>query len=300
MGILLAAMVSSIAAWANLSAEEITRGYDPTIREERLRESWSLLGCRIEELTLWGKDPLSGESRAVAVTLYRGDSENRAAVLILPPTGGVNILDQGYANHLCYHGITAAVITGWEHQNETSLDPSMHRRGAIRSVAATRHVMEFLLNRGYRSLGALGTSVGAITGALAFGLDDRIAATALIVGSSRFADVIAESDEQGAARLRQERQAAYGWSPEEYRNALREAVGIEPGNFLGRKGGRKALVVTATADTTVPTPYQRELAQKIGADVHLEIPGNHLEGIKRAFLWRRHDIVGFFRKALAQ
>ncbi len=274
--------------------------YDSKIEVSKVSSSFSLFGCPIEEYKIWGQDPVSLKARAVNLSFYRarGETSKSAAVIILPPTGGVNILDRGYANELCSAGISAVIVSSWEHQDSVGLELNTHDIGAARALAAIRHAVEFLEFNEIHSIGVLGTSIGAIAGVLAFGVEPRILAAALIVGSARFADVVAESDEAGAARLRKERMEQWGFaSVEDYRESLRKAIGIEPFHFLKDTRGRPSLVVTADSDTTVPTPYQEELVQMLDAK-NIRLRGNHLRGIKDAFYYHRREITDFFSKTL--
>lgn len=284
---------------------DVAKPEDAKIQSHQKLWQWSLYGCRIEDYQVRGRDPLSGLSRTVEVSLYRARSVNssRAAVMILPPTGGINIIDRGYANELCSSGLTAAIVSSWEHQDEVSLDFSMHDRGALRSLRATQHVLEFLRELNYQRIGVLGTSIGAISGALAFGVDQRISAAALIVGSARFADVIVESDESGASELRTNRMRRLGLrSIDDYRRAVRKDVTIEPKFFLEKQiqlgNFRETLIVSADQDTTVPTAYQYELAELLGSQ-HIRLRGDHFSAITKAFWYHSDEIAKFFAEALS-
>lgn len=293
--------MAASAATATDIAAKIEQFYNPAIEFRQVSSSWSLYGCSIEEFQVLGQDPVTLERRTVNVSIYRaqGEREGQHTVIILPPTGGVNILDRGYANELCSSGLTVAMISQWEHQTEVSVDFSMHDNGALRAIAASRHVIEFLETQHPRAIGILGTSVGAIAGFLVLSIEPRISSAALIVGSARFADVIAESDETGASKLRQDRMKILGLkNRDEYRRAVRQNVNIEPSTLIGYTGMKPALVVSADADTTVPTEYQLELANLLQAEVHLQLRGNHRQAITETFCQHRGDIVNFFRRTL--
>ncbi len=268
--------------------------YNPSIQGKILDRGWSLYGCDTETLTIQGIDPVTRAPRNVSVVLYKSTIDSQKAVILLPPTGGVNVLDRGYANQLCSSGITVAILKGWKHQLDVTLDFSMHDFGALRFISATRHTVEFLRSRKLNSIGLLGTSIGAIGGALAFAVEPRISAITLIVGSARFADVIAESDEEGAAHLREARMKALGLrSQEQYQDLVRQKVQIEPMEYLKAKNKRPAFVITADNDTTVPTNYQHELAQILDGK-EVVIKGNHVQVVKQAFWEHSNDIVQFF------
>jgi hypothetical protein len=295
----MAPMITNATPSAAL-VSEIERTYNSKIESQVIDSERSLFGCLIEKYQIIGHDPVTQKKRDVSVSMYRAGRvrEKQNVVIILPPTGGVNILDRAYANELCSSGISVALISGWEHQNESSLDFSMHTNGALRALAAARHVIEFLQTEYPTSIGILGTSIGAIAGTLVMGFDTRVSSGVFIVGSARFADVIAESDETGASSLRLKRMKALGLNTvEEYRQAVRKAVVIEPSSFIGYTGKKRALVLSADADTTVASQYQFELADLLQAETHIRLRGNHLQGIKDSFWLHRKDILNFFLKA---
>jgi hypothetical protein len=291
----------SSAAWAVQTPSPHNLFYNPHIVVKKFQNGWSLYGCKIERVELQGLDPVSKLPRKVFLTLYNSMNRSLNAVILLPPTGGVNILDRGYANKLCSANINVALLDRWEHQQEASIDFSMHDHGALRFLSATRHTVEFLSAMQMNSIGLLGTSIGAIGGALAFGIDQRISVATFIVGSARFADVIAFSDESVTTQLREARMELYGLSSiNEYRDLVQHHVKIEPSNYLKNISSTKtALVITADQDTTVPSEFQHELAHILNA-TEIRLKGNHLKVIKNTFLNHSDRIVQFFNNAFGK
>lgn len=294
----MAPIIASAAPSTDLILQ-IQHTYNAAIQVQMINATRSLYGCLVEQYRITGQDPVTFEKRNVNVSFYKARHQQiKQNVIILPPTGGVNIIDKGYANELCSSGINVALITGWEHQNETSLDFSMHTNGAFRSLAAARHVIEFLQTKNPNPIGILGTSVGAIAGTLVMGFDNRVTSGVFIVGGARLADVIAESDEMNTSVLRQKRMKYFGFNNlNEYKQAVRKSIQIEPSMFIGYTGKKRAMVLSADADTTVASLHQFELAQMLQAERHIQLKGNHLAGIKDSFWKHRKDIVGFFLNA---
>lgn len=276
--------------------QNIQSSYNPAIEFYRTDTSRSLYGCRIEDFQIVGMDPVNQQKRKVNVSIYRSAGPGKKKmVVILPPTGGVNILDRGYANEMCSLGLTVALVSGWDHQGERSLDFNMHNNGALRALVATRHVIEFLQTEAPDSVGILGTSIGAVAGVLVMAFEPRVSSAALIVGSARFADIVADSDEAGTSSLRQQRMSHLGLhSREQYRDAVRASIKIDPALFMNQITKRPVLVVSADADTTVPSQHQYEMANWLQAEKHLQLRGDHRQVIKDSFFRYRKDIVGFF------
>lgn len=289
-----------LAAPAADIVSRIEHSYDPQVESRVNSWGFSFYGCLTEDIEIIGQDPINFQKRKVNITRYlaRGQNKNPGTVIILPPTGGVNILDRGYANELCWAGMNVALISGWDHQEPKSIDFGIHDQGALRALAAVRHVVEFLEKDNASSIALLGTSIGAIAGNLVLGYEPRLSSAALIVGSGRFADVVAESTEKGALALREQRMKHLGIKDlEEYRKVVHQYVKTDPTSFVNYSGAKKTLLVTADADITVPTAYQYELVELLKPEVHVKMKGDHFQVIKAAFFQKRHTIVDFFRRS---
>lgn len=304
MSVLFSALLSMspvLAASATVASTLPSIYYDSSIEAHSKPSGWSLYGCQTEEIEIYGLDPILKSPRKLSVIFYKSlVVDSKKVVILLPPTGGLNILDRGYANELCSHGISVAVLEGWDHQLDTSMDFSMHDHGALRYVSAIRHTVEFLASSKLHSIGLLGTSIGAIGGALGFGLEERISAATFIVGSARFADVVALSDEKGAALLREKRMKLYSLSTiEQYQELVRKNITFEPSLFLKPTVGRNTLVISADNDTTVPSEYQYELASLLKSQV-ISLEGNHLDVIKHTFWNETTAVVDFFNSNLIE
>jgi hypothetical protein len=174
--------------------------YNPGISASTEADGFSLTGCAINQLVIRGKDPITGQDRLVQVKHYLPADGARLdqspSVLVLPPTGGENILDRGYANEICQQGLHALLVQSWENDTFVELDPAMHDRGALRALSAIRHVVEYLDVNRAPNIGILGTSVGAISATFAMGVEKRITAGALSVGGVGMSDIIAVSTEK--------------------------------------------------------------------------------------------------------
>lgn len=282
---------------ANMQTHTI---YNPQIDYEIKDTGWSLYGCKTENIEIKGLDPITNLPRTIKVILYKAYTNNlNRAVIVLPPTGGINLIDRGYSNKLCSAGLTVALLQDWEHRDYMDLDFKMHDIGALRYISATRHTLEFLKSRDFNSVGLLGTSIGAIGGALAFGVEERIKAAAFIVGSARFADVVGTSTEKETSDLRESRMKKFDIkTQDEYTAAAKKEVMMDPAKYLTTVGDRSSLVVTADKDVTIPTEYQLELVEILKPKQHIKLQGSHIQAIKSAFWRHSSDIVNFFKSSL--
>ena len=125
---------------------------------------------------------------------------------------------------------------------------------AIRqAVLDARRAADWLLARGYKRIGVLGTSVGSCIGFLTFAHDERFSTGAFIHVSSFFADVVWN-----------------GLSTKHVRQSLEESIGVDelrslwspisPYPFIGRLHAtkRKMLMLSGRYDTT----FLPELSQQ--------------------------------------
>lgn len=305
IGSLLMLVLSTTTSFALPPADVLSRleeSFDPAMTATETPSGRSLSFCPTTDVKLSVQDPVTKGAGFVQARVYdplsAADRDAGRTVLVLPPTGGENMLDQGYANSLCSSGFRAVIVQTWFNQTESTLDMGMHDNGAVRSLSAIRHVLDWLKPTRATQVGILGTSVGALSSALALGFEPRLNTAALIVGGVDMPEIIGESDEKGAAALRDARMKAYGLRTQaDYVAALREHIHIDPSQFADYSGKKNVLAFVGTNDTTVPTANQLELVQDFGA-VSDSYAGNHLQTILNTFTWKRGKIVEFFGKNL--
>lgn len=283
----------------------IARTYNPRIQAAESDVTTFLEVCRRINVELTAIDPVTMKPGKIRLTTFvRKLSESKAqdlkTVIVMPPTGGVNALDWGYAAHLCANGLRAAVITYWDFDTLNEIDMNMHDRGALRALSAVRHVIEYLAPKRPKQLGMLGTSVGAISSALVTGYERRVSAAALIVGGGGMPGIIAKSTESHLAKLREERMAHFQFeSIDAYQNALGQAVKIEPLDFVNFSGKKNIWMMIATKDVTVPTENQWALYKAFGSQPGaLQFEGDHLQTILRTSAVHPLTIVNFFKRVL--
>jgi len=290
--------VFALAAPSAAVLARIEGSFNPAMSATETPAGRSLSLCATTSLKLSVEDPVTKNPGFVQAMIYEPHHDTDLAVLVLPPTGGENILDQGYANALCSSGFRAIVIQHWYNDTVAKLDLSMHDEGALRSLAAIRHVLDYLKPSRPNQVGILGTSVGAISSELALGFDPRLNNAALVVGGIGMPNIIAASTEKTLTALRDERMKAFGFkSPAEYLAALREAVVIEPADFVDFSGHKNVLAFVGTQDVTVPTATQREMVKLYGAESY-DYASDHQGTIVHTFAAERSRVIGFFEKNL--
>lgn len=293
-------VLSSLSFAGNL--ERLTEGYSAKISSQVTNKTHAFVGCPMNEVTVKGQDPLTRKERKLTLKDYRppfkGDKTNLKTILLLPPTGGENILDNVYANHLCIRGFRVVILVGWDFQDEASLDPAMHDRGAIRAVAAMRNAIDFIKPTAGQ-LGIMGTSVGGISASLVMGLDNRVAAGFFIVAGGGMVDIIAKSSEEHLAKFREERLKAYHLADvNAYRDFLSDKITLDPLEFAANASDRPTHFVVANQDITVPTENQVKLLEAFKAKEVTYLDGNHFKVILKTSATMKSTVKKFFAENL--
>lgn len=307
------ASLSSHAYPPQAAMDQISR-IDPTVYGVAQSEIPRTLGvldpCRQTDVKLSVREPIQNSPATVDLDIYSlklGDSEARKTVILMPPTGGENALDRGYAYELCVSGFRVALVQHWQDDTLAELDLGMHDRGALRMLAAVKQTIGYLNPKRTAQIGILGTSVGAISSVLAMHQDARIQSGVLIVGGIGMSEIIGQSTEATLTRLRTERSQHFNFSStEQYVGALAAQIKIEPGDFIGSTGSKATLMFIATQDVTVPTENQTRLLEALKLRSGFNQPEvvylnrDHFGGILETSLTLeyRRRIVNFFSKTL--
>lgn len=294
-------VTNAFAASQNQLRVFMAKHYDPKVTFFASDDGLSGGQCKMERVFIEGKDPVHMANRTLSVKHYipgAGMPNSGRAIILLPPTGGENILDNKWANAFCKRGFRVALLQTWELFPENDVDLKMYDRTALRAIVAILHAADYLTLTGVKSIGLLGTSLGAIQGAAAVGFDPRIKAATLIVGGIDLDEILTASDEQEIAALRNIRMGMWKLDSAGYLAALRKATVLEPGDFIGMSGPKKIFQVVATKDLTVPTANQLKLQAAFGSQEVVSVAKDHFGAVKHAALFLTTRAADFFDKNL--
>ena len=301
---LLSLLLISVSAQAAPSPEvekRVIGSYDPQISFSAKDKWWSFNLCPLQTVVLQAKDPVTGNPGTVSVKEYANKAPGGApgrTIILVPPTGGENVIDDAWANLFCKSGFRVLLVQHWDQDNFSDVDPGMHDLGALRAIAAVRHTVEYAA-RTDGSIGILGTSVGAITSALSLEIDPRIVSGTLIVGGGGMAEIIANSNEKTLSALREERMSRYGYATiAQYQEALTKSVTIDPLDFAGYTGKKPVLAMVAGSDTTVPTKNQLLLVDALGAEKIENATKDHLGMVEYTASNLSGEVLKFFQRTL--
>jgi len=214
-------------------------------------------------------------------------------IIILPPTGGTNLIDRSYARLLCAEGFNVYILDKYTGYDEYNLDLDIHRR----YYGRTQRALDLILNEipEKNSVGILGTSVGALHASIAVGRVDRISTALIITGAADIAATIVDSDQGIMKEARIKRNEMFGFkSRDDYYNELKKHIELDPLFYKENLPGKKISMVIATKDTTVPFQNQIFLKEIARPARVLELNDDHFWAILKTWLFHRDFVLKSF------
>ena len=257
-------------------------------------ENWEKSGtCSHRRVVIGGVDPVTEGNWEILVDewLHRDPTKriNRAAIVV-PPTGGVNVLDESWSKQFCKKGAHTVLIRTWTGDLETGLDPNVHDRGSLRGIAAIRQTMTFLKNHSKVSI--FGTSLGAILAAMATGLEPRIDQAVFLVAGGSITEILTYSDQELLVDMRARRKKAFQLRTDtDYRQFLLERLKLEALDFAQPDANKKLTFLIGMEDTTVPTFSQIALWEAWGKPKRYDLDSAHFGSILKAWTWYSDEVI---------
>lgn len=220
--------------------------------------------------------------------------KNLGNIIIVPPTGGTNLIDRSYAKSFCAEGFNTFVINHWTDDNEYNPELEIHTRFYGRAHRAIRILLDTLPKDSF--IGIVGTSVGGLHAAIATSRFPEIKAAFIITGGAHIPSIVAYSTQVAMENVWLERKKIYGFKDrEEYVKALEKVIKLEPMGLIGSK--KKLGMVIGQKDTVVPTRNQKLLQTLWSPQKVITFNYDHFLSIVFTWLFKTSDIVSFFREA---
>lgn len=233
-----------------------------------------------------------GSDFKVSTYQYRHEKTPERSIIILPPTGGMNILDNLYAHALWKAGCDVYILTFWSGQGEIAYDLNLHQRFYTDSRNAVGLILDEIKSP---FIGILGTSVGGLHAAVSVGTHDRLNSALVITAGAPIPEVVIDSDQVAMQFLKKKRYEMYKFQNDaEYLVRLNEAFTIDPFELPRKFEGKKMGVVIAEHDLTVPTANQVKLKELWNATEVVKHSDDHFYGIVKTAIFNRGKIVEFF------
>jgi len=151
-------------------------------------------------------------------------------------------------------------------------------------------------------IGLLGTSMGAIKGALFMPTDSRVKAATLGLVGEDLPYILAYSTEGawrggGIVRLRKAYLREHHLSREQFQKELEETITYDPKYLAPSVDPRKILLILAACDTIVPFKKGRELRRDMGKPETAVVLSGHYTALFY-LLYIRATALKFFRSHL--
>lgn len=230
----------------------------------------------------------------ITIRVY-APSKFKQTILIIPPTGGENILDIWLALYLCLKGARTIIVRRWPNDEEpmTQIDLKRHDRLNMRAVEAIKTVIDWT---NCETAGIVGASLGGIYASYATSMDARINKTVIIAAGGPISDVVANGDENIINQLRRSRFKVMGFKNNyEYQQALEVALEWDLVKLANPLFKDRMAFIIADIDKTVLSKYQHKLYKAWGSPSALKIlKANHVFGIIRAYTFNANWIAKQF------
>lgn len=248
-------------------------------------------------------DPVDGAHWPLHTKEYTPQKSASPVIFILPPIVGETQLDRHFAARFCSAGMTVYILHVLRPENpQRELhDFGIHDDAFLRAHAAVRNVIfELELERRFLPrYGILGMSLGGVFAAYVAGVEPKILASAIIAGAGNTAGLLAHSDQEIVAKLRQRRMRELSIpSRRSYESQLRAALTIDPLDVVSRIEPRSMYMFIPRSDRTVPVRYQRELRRAVREPLVYVMRGTHRVGLVKATRLHGGKIRSFFAKRL--
>jgi hypothetical protein len=253
--------------------------------------------CSATRIHLTGPDPIDNTVGDTLFVDYAPNGPSLGTVIIIPPTGGENVIDRIYARHLCLHGISASIIERWPKDLDPNLEPQIHDQQYLRGLVAIRRVDHWIHSSRQGPVGIIGTSVGSLYSLFALEMMNSLQTGVLIVSGAPLSEILAHSDlkpviAQRAARL----QAWHLNSIQEYEQTLKNDIQIDTLKLAPELRKKHIQQYIGLADTTVPTNTQLALWEAAGNPAGDSYESNHVVSVVKTYWEHREDIAQFFLK----
>lgn len=221
--------------------------------------------------------------------------KTKGSVIIVPPTGGTNLIDRSYGKAFCKNGFTAIILNHWTDDDELKYDLGIHERFYTRSQRAIRILIDDIASTSF--IGIMGTSVGGIHSALAVSHYPEIQAAYIIVGGSDIAEITGNSQQGALITAWEKRQKMYGFKTrDEYINAVRKEISFTVKDLS--KSGKSLGVVIGEKDTVVPVANQKKLIDLWKPETVVSYNFDHFLTIIFTWLFKTDDMIQFFDRAV--
>lgn len=233
-------------------------------------------GCTGEDVVFTTTYPQKTSPLKIEARGYIPEDTSVPFVILLPPIGGVNMLDKAMAKTFCNNNIAALIITtnftGFD--GNTLMPIADHDEAFRRAVSAVKGAMVYASSRpeiNTAKMGIFGVSLGGILGSLAFSVIKELSAANFIVNGGDIPYILAYSEQKEVKKLREIRMENDNIATaEDYEKILRDNLMFDPMHFALLVLPDTVKQFLSTNDTNVPTIKQNQYHEAIGSPKEVE------------------------------
>ena len=235
---------------------------------------------------------LKDKNFQVDITQYESISkcQKQRSIIIMPPTGGTNLIDKSYAKIFAKNCFNAYIINSWTLKEFDINDMKMHDYFYRTGLKSIQMLVDHI---GEESINLLGTSVGALHTAIAVGKISQIKRAFTIVGGGDITKIVVQSSQKAMMKLKKERYKKYQFkNDQEYINKLSGFIPYKPLelNIQNKKLG----MVISINDPVVPNSLQVELADYWQPETLIKSKSGHKATVLKTWIFHSKKILNFF------
>ena len=245
--------------------------------------------CQSESVTLTETD------FKVDLLVY-GPKDSSKHILVIPPTGGTNVIDRNWARKFCKAGFRAHILEHFTNDDEYALGLDIHQRFYSRTQRAIAMFLATIPPEHY--IGLLGTSIGGIHAAMAMGLSERPNGAFVIAAGADMPSMIANSDQELMVTAWKKRKALFNIPDKKtYIALLNERIPYDPLKLPKKFKDKDLGMILATSDTTVPFENQLKLQEHWQPKTVINYSFNHFFAIVLSWIWDADSVLHFFEES---
>lgn len=217
-------------------------------------------------------------------------------MMIIPPLGGMTRVDKDLASYFANKGNNVIIAINPENIADVNRPVEDIDGFLIRTTVAMRILLDFAEDQKYidtSKVGAFGASLGGIRLLTLIGVDDRIDASVVYVGSGNIPEVLANSEQSVIKNYREYKMKELNLSDQsQYLDLLKQNVTVEPLDSTNYYDPENVFLKISNKDTSVPTVNQWETQKAIGTPWYKQTNNGHVRAVIDTMFFKS-DIYNF-------
>lgn len=228
----------------------------------------------------------NGPYKTATFDYYKVENSNEL-VVVFPPTGGGNFINQSISEFLAKNGFNVLNVTfhskifrqnQWEKIHDiAALDAELdYMKNSFENVVAdSQKAIDMVFKKDMKVM-AVGVSLGGIFATMLDANDKRVDGGVFMLSGADLAEIITQSKETGIIKIRKEVMKNLGLSQKQlYQEIKNRTQEIEPLNYLQRLNPKKILLINAMFDQVIPSQSKKLMRKALPGVTILNLPTGH-------------------------